>query len=362
MKRREFLKTAGIGLAASTVAAPAIAQSMPEIKWRNTASWPKSLDTLYGGAEFFCKRVAELTDNRFQIQPFAAGEIVPGLQVLDAVQNGTVEMGNTAMYYYHGKDPAFTFGTALPFGLNARQQIAWFDFAGGNELINDLLKNYNCIGFAAGNTGAQMGGWFRKEIKSVDDLKGLKMRIGGFAGNIIAKVGSVPQQLAAGDIYPALEKGTLDACEWVGPHDDEKLGFYKVAKYYYYPGWWEGCGQGHNLVNLAKWNELPKAYQAAIQVASHEQFVWTLAKYDALNSAALKRLLGQGVQLRAFPQEVLEACYKAANEIYAGLSNSNPQFKKLYESLTAFRGDSLLWMQVAELGFDSFMMRMRTRA
>ncbi len=363
MKRREFLKTAGVGLAASTVvAAPAVAQSMPEIKWRNAASWPKSLDTLYGGAEFFCKRIAEITDNRFQIQPFAAGEIVPGLQVLDAVQNGTVEMGNTAMYYYHGKDPAFTFGTALPFGLNARQQIAWFDFAGGNELISDLLKSYNCVGFAAGNTGAQMGGWFRKEIKTVDDLKGLKMRIGGFAGNIIAKVGSVPQQLAAGDIYPALEKGTLDACEWVGPHDDEKLGFYKVAKYYYYPGWWEGCGQGHNLINLSKWNELPKAYQAAIQAASHEQYVWTLAKYDALNAAALKRLLGQGVQLRAFPQEVLEACYKAANEIYAGLSNTNPHFKKMYESLTAFRSDSLLWMQVAELGFDSFMMRMRTRA
>jgi TRAP-type mannitol/chloroaromatic compound transport system substrate-binding protein len=363
MKRREFLKTAGVGLAASAaVAAPAIAQSMPEIKWRNAASWPKSLDTLYGGAEFFCKRIAEITDNRFQIQPFAAGEIVPGLQVLDAVQNGTVEMGNTALYYYHGKDPAFTFGTALPFGLNARQQIAWFDFAGGNELINDLLKSYNCVGVAAGNTGAQMGGWFRKEIKTVDDLKGLKMRIGGFAGNIIAKVGSVPQQLAAGDIYPALEKGTLDACEWVGPHDDEKLGFYKVAKYYYYPGWWEGCGQGHNIINISKWNELPKTYQAAIQAASHEQFVWTLAKYDALNASALKRLLGQGVQLRAFPQEVLEACYKAANEIYAGLSNTNPHFKKMYESLTAFRGDSLLWMQVAELGFDSFMMRMRTRA
>jgi TRAP-type mannitol/chloroaromatic compound transport system substrate-binding protein len=362
MKRREFLKGAGVGLAASTaVAAPAIAQSMPEIKWRNTASWPKSLDTLYGGAEFFCKRVAEITDNRFQIQPFAAGEIVPGLQVLDAVQNGTVEMGNTALYYYHGKDPAFTFGTSLPFGLNARQTIAWFDFAGGNELINDLLKAYNCVGFAAGNTGAQMGGWFRKEIKTTDDLRGLKMRIGGFAGNIIAKVGAVPQQLAAGDIYPALEKGTLDACEWVGPHDDEKLGFYKVAKYYYYPGWWEGSGQGHNIVNLAKYNELPKPYQAAIQVASHEQYVWTLAKYDALNASALKRLLGQGVQLRAFPQEVLEACYKAANEIYAGLSNTNPHFKKMYDSLVAFRGDSLLWMQVAELGFDSFMMRMRTR-
>ena len=218
MKRREFLKSAGVGLAASTaVAAPAIAQSMPEIKWRNTVSWPKSLDTLYGGCEYFAKRVAEITDNKFQIQVFAAGEIVPGLQVLDAVQNGNVEMGNTAMYYYFGKDPAFTFGTALPFGLNSRQMNGWLRFGGGHELLNELLAKYNCIGVAAGNTGAQMGGWFRKEIKSVEDLKGLKMRIGGFAGTIVTKLGVVPQQLAGGDIYPALEKGTLDACRMGRP-------------------------------------------------------------------------------------------------------------------------------------------------
>jgi TRAP-type mannitol/chloroaromatic compound transport system substrate-binding protein len=362
MKRREFLKAAGAGLTASAVAAPAIAQSMPELKWRLTASWPKSLDTLYGGCEYFAKRIAEITDNRFQIQVFAAGEIVPGLQVLDAVQNATVEMGNTALYYYWGKDPAFTFGTALPFGLNARQMNSWLRFGGGADLLNELLKNFNCTGVAAANTGAQMGGWFRKEIKSVDDLNGLKMRIGGFAGTIVSKLGLVPQQLAAGDIYPALEKGTLDACEWVGPHDDEKLGFYKVARYYYYPGWWEGCGQAHNIINLAKWNELPKSYQSAILTASGDAWEWVIGKYDYANPAALKRLLSQGVQLRAFPQDVMEACYKAAIDIYADLSQTNPHFKKLYDSLVAFRGDSLLWLQVAELSFDSFMMRMRTRA
>jgi TRAP-type mannitol/chloroaromatic compound transport system substrate-binding protein len=361
MQRREFLKTAGAGLATTTIAAPAIAQSMPELRWRLTASWPKSLDTLYGGCEYFARRIAEITDNRFQIQVFAAGEIVPGLQVLDAVQNGTVEMGNTALYYYWGKDPAFTFGTALPFGLNARQMNSWLRFGGGSELLNELLKNFNATGVAAANTGAQMGGWFRKEIKSVDDLKGLKMRIGGFAGTILAKLGLVPQQLAAGDIYPALEKGTLEACEWVGPHDDEKLGFYKVARYYYYPGWWEGCGQAHNLINLAKWNELPKAYQSAILTASGDAWEWVIGKYDYANPAALKRLLAQGVQLRAFPQDVMEASYKAALDIYADLSNTNPMFKKLYDSLVAYRGDSLVWLQVAELSFDSFMMRMRTR-
>ncbi len=362
MKRRQFLKAAGVGLAASTVAAPAIAQSSPDIKWRLTASWPKSLDTLYGGCEYFAKRVAEITDNKFQIQPFAAGEIVPGLQVLDAVQNGTVEMGNTALYYYFGKNPAFTFGTALPFGLNPRQMISWIRHGGGEDLLNNLLKEYNCIGYAAANTGAQMGGWFRKEVNTVEDLKGLKFRVGGFAGMILAKLGTVPQQIAAGDIYPALEKGTIDAAEWVGPYDDEKLGFVKVAKYYYYPGWWEGCGQAHNIMNMAKWNELPKHYQAAIFTASNDAWVWTLSKYDYVNPQALKRLAANGALLRAFPQPVLEACYKAANDIYADLSKTNPHFKKLYESLVPYRNDAYAWLQVAELGFDSFQIRMRARS
>jgi len=361
MKRREFLQAAGVGLAASAVAAPAIAQSTPEVKWRLAASWPKSLDTLFGGCEYFSKRIAEITDNKFQVQVFAAGEIVPGLQVLDAVQNGTVEMGNTAMYYYFGKNPAFTFGTALPFGLNARQMISWIRHAGGEDLLNGLLKDFNCIGFAAANTGAQMGGWFRKEINTPEDLKGLKFRVGGFAGTILTKLGTVPQQLAAGDIYPALEKGTIDAAEWVGPHDDEKLGFVKVAKYYYYPGWWEGCGQSHNMVNLAKWNELPKAYKSAIEVASGETWAWVVGKYDYLNPAGLKKLLSQGAILRAFPQPVLEASYKAALDLYGEISKENPMFKKLYDSMLSFRSDSTAWNQVAELGFDSFMMRMRTR-
>jgi TRAP-type mannitol/chloroaromatic compound transport system substrate-binding protein len=206
-----------------------------------------------------------------------------------------------------------------------------------------------------------MGGWFRKEIKSPADLNGLKMRIGGFAGRIIAKLGAVPQQLAAGDIYPSLEKGTIDAAEWVGPYDDEKLGFVKVAKYYYYPGWWEGGAQPHLLVNLEKWNQLPKNYQATVLSAARDAGVWMVAKYDVLNPQALKRLVSQGAQLRPYPQSVMEACYKSANEIYAELAQSNPMFKKLYDSLTGFRGDSYQWQQVAELTFDSFMMRMRTR-
>src|SRR6202162_3232975 len=361
MKRRDFLKVGGVGLAASTVAAPAIAQSMPEMKWRLAASWPKSLDTLYGGCEYFCKRVAEITDNRFQIQPFAAGEIVPGLQVLDAVSNGTVEMGNTALYYYWGKNAALTFGTSLPFGLNTRQHISWLLWGGGQDLLNDLLKEQNVLGIPTGSTGAQLGGWFRKEMKTIEDFKGLKFRVGGFAGNIIAKVGGVPQQIAAGDIYPALEKGTIDAAEWVGPYDDEKLGFNKIAKYYYYPGWWEGGPQLVTMANIKEWEKLPKEYQNILEAACWEANTWMVAKYDAQNPAALKRLIGGGTQLRAFSKENMVAAYKAALEVYADLSKSNPYFGKMYSSILAFRNDQYLWWQVAEYTYDSFMIRTRPR-
>jgi TRAP-type mannitol/chloroaromatic compound transport system substrate-binding protein len=362
MKRREFLKGAGVGLAATTaIAAPAIAQSAPELKWRLTSSFPKSLDTIFGAAEIFAKAVAEATDNKFQIQVFAAGEIVPGLQAADAVTNGTVEMCHTAPYYYVGKDPTFALGTAIPFGLNQRMMDAWLMYGGGMDLLNEFLKKYNIHGVIAGNTGAQMGGWFRKEINTVDDLKGLKMRIGGFAGRVLQKVGVVPQQLAGGDIYPALEKGTIDAAEWVGPYDDEKLGFQKVAKYYYYPGFWEGGPVLMNFINSTKWNELPKAYQSIVHSASHVANTAMMAKYDALNPAALKRLVAGGAQLRPFSQQVLEACYKAANEVYAETSAANADFKKVYDSMTAFRGDQYLWWQVAEYSYDTFMIRSRAR-
>src|SRR5436190_13720338 len=272
MQRRKFLRSAGIGggavIAAGTLAAPAIAQSMPELKWRLASSFPKSLDTLYGAGETFAKYIQEMTDNKFQIRVFAAGEIVPGLQVLDAVQNGTIEMGHSAGTYYVGKDPALAIDTALPFGTNARQQEAWIRWGGGRELLNDLYKDYNVYNLPCGNTGAQMGGWFRKEIKGLEDLKGLKFRIAGIAGQVCNKIGAVTQQIAGGDIYPALEKGTIDAAEWVGPYDDEKLGFSKVAKYYYYPGWWEGQAMLHFFFNLEKWNGLPKSYQAAVTAAA----------------------------------------------------------------------------------------------
>jgi TRAP-type mannitol/chloroaromatic compound transport system substrate-binding protein len=362
MKRRDFLRAAGLGLGTVAMAKPAIAQSMPELKWRLTSSFPKSLDTIYGAAEIFAKAVAEATDNKFQIQVFAAGELVPGLQAADAVTNGTVEMCHTASYYYVGKDPTFTFGTALPFGLNQRMIDAWMFSAGGMDLMNNFYRKYNVYAIPAGNTGAQMGGWFRKEIKEVSDLNGLKMRIGGFAGRVLAKVGVVAQQLAGGDIYPALEKGTIDAAEWVGPYDDEKLGFHKVAQYYYYPGWWEGGPMLHNFINIAKWNELSKTYQSVVHSASHVANTMMQAKYDAANPAALKRLVAAGAQLRPFSQPVMEACFRAASELYAETSAANADFKTVYDALVVFRADQYLWWQVAEYGFDTFMIRSRTRA
>ena len=359
MQRRQFLTAATAG-AAAAIASPAIAQSMPEIKWRLTSSFPKSLDTAYGAAETLAKYVAEATDNRFQIQVFAAGEIVPGLQALDAVSNSTVEACHTAAYYFVGKDPTFALYCSIPFGLNARQQNAWFQDGGGNAMLNEFGAKFNVYAIAGGNTGTQMGGWFRKEISTVDDIKGLKFRIGGWAGRTIQKLGGVPQQIAGGDIYPALEKGTIDAAEWVGPYDDDKLGFYKVAKFYYYPGWWEGGTALHFLINSSKWAELPKTYQAIVTAAAGYTNVDVQAKYDARNPAALKRLVAGGTVLKPFSQAIMEAALKASNEVNAEVAASNPDFKKIYEAQVAFRNEEYLWWQVAEYTYDTFMIRART--
>lgn len=357
MKRRQFLTAAGLGVAASAVAAPAIAQSSPEIKWRMPASWPKSLDTIYGGVETMCKAVSDATDGKFQIQPFAAGEIVPGLAIVDAVQNGTVEIGHTASYYYFGKDPTFGFGTSVPFGPNARLNQGWWTQGGGADVLNEFYKKYNVRGLLAGNTGCQMGGWFRKEINTVDDLKGMKLRIGGWAGKVMQKLGAVPQQIAGGDIYPALEKGTIDAAEWIGPYDDEKLGFYKVAPHYYAPGWWEGGSMLLAFVNLDKWNALPKHYQAILEQAGHFANTSMMAKYDTLNPQALRRLIAGGTKLHVFPQAVMDASYKATMELHAETAASNADFKKVNDAMMAYTKNSYQWFRVAENTYDQFMMR-----
>ena len=360
MDRRSFIKKAsatGAGAAAAaTLAAPAIAQENPKITWRLTSSFPKSLDTIYGAAETMAERVKEATGGNFEIQVFAAGEIVPGLQAVDAAADGTVEMCHTASYYYWGKDATFQLGTATPFTLNSRMQNAWFIEGGGTDMLNEFYHTQGVHGIPCGNTGAQMGGWFRKEINTVEDLDGLKMRIGGFAGKILAKLGVAPQQIAGGDIYPALEKGTIDATEWVGPYDDQKLGFNKVAKYYYYPGWWEGGAALHAFANLEKFNSLPEHYQAILTDASYFANASMLARYDIKNPAALKQLVADGAVLRPFNQQVLDACHEKALEVFAETSAENATFKKIYESQLAYAKEAYLWQQLSEYTFDTYMM------
>jgi TRAP-type mannitol/chloroaromatic compound transport system substrate-binding protein len=360
MKRRNFLKVAAGGGAAAALAAPAVAQS-PKLQWRMTSGFPRSLDTLFGPADGFVKHVAELTGGNFQIQVFPAGEIVPTPQAAEAVGTNTVEMAHTCSYYYWGKDPTFALGTAIPFGLNARLMNSWLYEGGGNELLNAFYAKQNLYGMPAGNTGVQMGGWWRKEINSLADLQGVKMRIAGIAGRVVEKLGVVPQQIPGGDIYPALERGTIDAAEWVGPYDDEKLGFNKVAPYYYYPGFWEGGPAIHNFVNLQKWNELTPAYQQVLINASAYANTDMQAKYDARNPVALRSLIAGGAVLKAFPGDVIDAAYVAAQEVYDEISAENADFKGVFDSVKAFRNEGYLWWQVAEYTYDTFMIRNRTK-
>ena len=360
MKRRDMLKSTGAALlAGSAVAAPAIAQSLPTIRWRATSSFPKSLDVTYGAAEQFCRHVGELTEGRFTIQQFAAGEIVPGLQALDAVSNGTVEAAYTGMLFYVGKDPTFALTASVPFLMNPRQQHAWYYHGGGLAMTNEFFKKHNVHALPCGNTGMQWGGWFRKEIKTVGDLSGLKMRIAGLAGTIAARVGVVPQQIAPGDIYPALERGTIDAVEYIGPYDDEKLGFNKVAQRYYAPGWQEGGTVFHGVFNLAKWTELPPLYKKAVEVAAQAATTDMLAHYDQKNPEALIRLVSQGVQVSLFPQEVLERLDAEAEAYYKDITATNAEFAKIFNHQREFQRKGNIYHQVADFQYDLMMLRLR---
>jgi TRAP-type mannitol/chloroaromatic compound transport system substrate-binding protein len=325
------------------------------------SSYPKSLDTIYGAAEVLAKRIAELTQGRFEIRVFAGGEIVPALGVLDAVQQNTVECGHTASYYYHGKNKALSLDTTVPFALDARQLYGWLYFGGGLALLRAMFAQYNVVNFPGGNTGVQMGGWFRKEVKSLGDLKGLKIRIPGFGAEIFAEMGAVPQQLPGGEIYAALERGAIDAAEWTSPYDDERLGFHKVARYYYYPGWWEPAPQLVFYVNKGQWESLPPVYRAVFEVAAQEASSLMLAAYDGKNPAALQRLIQAGVQLRRYPDDVLLKAYETAQRLFAEESARNPTFGTIYESMRAFQETSDVWQSVSQLPMANFMQAARRR-
>lgn len=360
LSRRQVIATSA-ALATATMASPAIAQSSPVVKWRMPSTFGKNLEVLYGSSQVFIDTVRDLTDGQFVIQWYAPGEIVPPLAILDGVQAGTVEIGQSCSFYYIGKDPAFQFGSDLPFGMNAAGHNAWVSRGGGQELLNELYKKYNVCGIYAGNTGAQMAGWFRKEIKSIADLRGLKMRIAGMAGDVYAKAGGVPQQIAPGDIYSSLERGSIDGTKFTVPADDEKLGFVRVAPYYYYPGWNDPGVGVHMFVNLTHFQELPKRYQAALTAAGARAAEYLQTRYSVENPKALRRLIGQGAQLKALPPDVLAELAKSARELYAELSEKNADFKRMYDSYIAFGSDHYFWWQVAEYSFDSIAIRDRVR-
>ncbi len=351
MERRQFIAAAA---AAAVVTDARSADKLPTITWRMPSSYPKSLDVLFGSGELISRRVSELTQGKFTIRSFPAGEIVPAFQVLDAVQNGTVELGHTALYFFFGKDATFTFETGAPFGMNSRQHSAWYVSGGGRELMTEFLKQYGIVSFACGNTGTQMGGWFRKEVRSVDDLNGLKMRVGGMAGRMLQKLGVVPQQIPPGDIYPALEKGTIDAAEFVGPYDDERLGFERVAPFYYTPGWWEISSQLALIVGQKHWDSLPPQYQAALRTACFEAHVTVQAQYDVVNPQALARMIKRGVRLRAYPKPVMDACLRASREVMDEEAAKNPAFRKIYEHYRNFQDQQNQWATVTEARMQNY--------
>ncbi len=355
MKRRQFVKNAGIAgiLAAGT--APAIIRAQEQVRWRLASSFPKSLDTIYGGAEDFAKVVSEATGGKFEISVHAAGELVPAFGVVDAIQQGTIQAAHTAPYYFFGKDETFALDCAIPFGMGSRQMTAWMYDGNGLSLLRDFYTQFNIVNYPMGQTGAQMGGWYRKEIKSLADIKGLKMRIGGFGGRILERIGGIPQNIPGGEVYQSLEKGTIDAAEWIGPYDDEKLGFNEVAPYYYYPGWWEGGTQLVLYVNKEALEKLSPEYKAIVEAAASDAHVHMQGKYDARNPAALKKLIANGAKLSRLPLDVMDAAFAASREVYKELDADNANWAKIYPDYAAFLSDSVKWFALAEASYGGYM-------
>ena len=359
MDRRSLIKNAGIAGVLAAGVAPAV-HAQAAVRWRLASSFPKSLDTIYGGAEVFAKAVKDMSGGKFEVSVHAGGELMPPFGVVDGVQNGTVDMCHTVPYYFYGKNPAFALGSAVPFGLNARQMTSWMMHGNGRKLMNEFYAGYGMVSFAGGNTGTQMGGWFRKEVKTIADFKGLKMRLGGgLIGDVMTKLGAVPQSIPGGEIYQALEKGTIDAAEWVGPYDDQKLGFNKVAPFYYYPGWWEGGPEVDFFVNQKALAALSPENRAIVEAAASHAHTDMLAKYDARNPGALKQLVAAKTKVLPFSQGILDASFKASMEVFAENDAKSPEWKKIYADMRSFQRDAVLWFRFAESGFDAFMSKQK---
>ena len=355
MDRRSLIKNAGLAGVLAAGVAPAV-HAQAAVRWRLASSFPKSLATIFGSAEMLSKTVKAMSGGKFEISVHPAGELMPAFGVVDALQSDTIDMAQSAAYYFTGKDPAFAFSCAVPFGLTARQNTSWKLHGNGGKLMDAFFEKYNFRTASAGNTGTQMGGWYRKEIKTVADLKGLKMRMGGGVfGEAMAKLGVVAQNMPAGDIYQALEKGTLDAAEFVGPYDDAKLGFNKVAPFYYYPGWWEGGADLEFFVNLKKFNALSADNKALLKAAMTVAATDMTAKYDAYNPVAIKKLVAEKTQLKPFPKAVMDAGFKASMEVFAEHEAKSPEFKKIHQSMRAFQRDQILWNRFSEFPYNQYL-------
>jgi TRAP-type mannitol/chloroaromatic compound transport system substrate-binding protein len=366
--RRDFIKKASIaagaaavgGLALSacsnddasattTITAPNIVKDV--IEWTLVTTWPPTLPILADGAVNWARDVETMSEGRIKTTVYGAGELVPALEWFDAVSAGDAQVGSGAAYYNAGKTPASQFFAAVPFGMNAQQMMAWFFGGNGLTLWEETYDQFGVMPFPGGNTGVQMGGWFNKEINSVDDFKGLKMRIPGLGGAVIDALGATATLVAGGEIYTNLERGVIDATEWVGPYHDEIMGFNKVAKYYYFPGWHEPGTALETTINKSEWSKLPDDLKQICALASYNQNIWELAQFDSLNGAALRRLIDAGVQLRPFPDQVMATLRTTATEVIDGVAAGDPQSAKVWEDFKSFHDQVGGWSTVSEKAY-----------
>ena len=371
MDRRKFVSALGLGLGAAALTAcgqskdnngnkqaaatpksdsgSATADNAKTYQWDMVTSWPKDYPGLGTGANRFAKRVEELSKGRMKITVHGAGELVPAMGVFDAVSSGSAQMGHSAAYYWKGKSPAAPFFTAVPFGMTAQEINAWMKFGGGQELWDELYGKFNIKPLPCGNSGTQMAGWFNKEIKSLDDLKGLKIRMPGLAGEVIKRCGAIPVQMPGGEVFTSLQTGAIDAADWVGPYNDLTFGLYKVAKYYYYPGWQEPGAMLELTINKDHWNSLPEDLQTIIKNAAEAENGHILDEFTHGNSVALQELITQhGVQMRRMPDDVLKALKKNSNDVVKQLIADDPEAKKIYDSYNDFLRVSVPYMGIAE--------------
>jgi TRAP-type mannitol/chloroaromatic compound transport system substrate-binding protein len=357
MQRRDFVRSVGAGgallgaaAATSTFPAPAVAQGVKQFKMVTT--WPKNYPGQGTGAERMAERITAMSEGKLEVKVFAAGELVPAFESFDAVSSGNAEISHSASYYWQGKSPGFNFFTSVPFGLAPMEHASWIAYGGGQELWDELGAQFNIKPFLRASTGPQMGGWFRREINTLDDYNGLKFRMPGLGGEVLRRLGASVVTLPGGEIFPALQSGTIDGTEWVGPWNDLAFGFYKVAKLYYHPGWHEPGTTGEVMINLQVWEGLTTEEQALFEAAIEAEAWREYSEFNARNADALKVLVEEhGVELRRFNDELLQEIGRISGEVVAEVGSSDPMTQKIYDSYMEFRSKALGWGQIAEQGY-----------